>query len=100
MDQRRTLYALAAVFAGFGGGGAGIGRPRLLPGDDVLAVVGESAVGSAEEKTDVVNVKKGLRVGRPLLVDWLGVHIRFFGNGCYWFRLYGGLLGASPSDSP
>ncbi|CAI8728144.1 hypothetical protein EMIT0P100_130011 [Pseudomonas sp. IT-P100] len=58
MDQRRTLYALAAVFAGFGGGGAGIGRPRLLPGDDVLAVVGGSAVGSAEEKADAMNVKR------------------------------------------
>ncbi|HJR30877.1 MAG TPA: hypothetical protein VJ889_19365, partial [Pseudomonas sp.] len=26
------------------------------------------------------------------------VHIRFFGNGGLWFRLYGGLLGRAPSN--
>ncbi|CAI8912213.1 hypothetical protein EMIT0P171_30447 [Pseudomonas sp. IT-P171] len=27
-------------------------------------------------------------------------HIRFFGNGGYWFRPYGGLLGAFPINPP
>jgi hypothetical protein len=30
--------------------------------------------------------------------DWDWVNIRFFGNGGYWFRPYGGLLGKAPSN--
>ena len=40
MDQRRTLEPVATVLAWFGGDGAGAGCPRLLPGDDVLALLG------------------------------------------------------------
>ena len=64
MDQRGAVYAVAAVFAGVGCGGAGVGGARVLFGDDVLAVVGESAVGSAQEEADVVNAVAGR--------DWIG----------------------------
>ena len=30
--------------------------------------------------------------------DWDWVNIRFFGNGSYWFRPYGELLGKAPSN--
>jgi hypothetical protein len=26
------------------------------------------------------------------------VSIRFFGNGCYWFRAYSGLIGKAPDQ--
>jgi hypothetical protein len=30
--------------------------------------------------------------GAPFFLAWVWVYIRFFGNGGYWFRPYGGSL--------